>query len=92
MAVAAVAGVLCFSSALQTRTVTATGSVTSQWWKLLAIGIGGVFAMILAEGATDLSLWMPMIITVLFSLVLIAAGLVLGVAHVFVTYSHRAAS
>ena len=37
--------------------------------------------MIVAEGATDLSLWWPMVITILAALVALAIGLVLGVAH-----------
>lgn len=92
LAFAAVATVLAVVSARQTRRITVAGSTTAQWWKLLALGAGALLAMILAEGATDLSLWMPMIVTVLFSLLMIAAGVVLGIARLFSTHSRRAAS
>lgn len=92
LAVGAVAAVLAVVSAQQTRRITVATPTTAQWWKLLALGSGALLAMIIAEGATDLSLWMPMIITVLFSLLMIAAGLVLGIAHLFSTHSRRAAS
>jgi hypothetical protein len=92
LAVGAVAGILTVASARQTRTITAATSTTSQWWKLLAVGAGGLFAMLLAEGATDLDLWMPMVITVLVSLLVIAAGLVLGVAHLLSTHPRRSAT
>jgi hypothetical protein len=45
--------------------------------------------MIVAEGATDLSLWWPMVITVLCALVALAAGLVLGLAHLTRAVLHR---
>lgn len=92
LAVAAIAGVLGVRSWQQTRTITAAGSITAQWWKLLAIGVGALFAMMIAEGATDISLWMPMVITVLFALLLIAAGFILGLAHLITTHSRSVAS
>jgi hypothetical protein len=91
LAVAAAATVLAVASARQTRRITAAASTTAQWWKPLALGASALLAMVVAEGATDLSLWMPMIITVLFSLLMIAAGLVLGIAHLFSTHSRHAA-
>jgi hypothetical protein len=91
LAVAAVATALTVVSARQTRRITAATSTTAQWWKPLALGASALLAMIIAEGATDLSLWMPMIITVLFSLLMIATGLVLGIAHLLTTHSRHAA-
>jgi hypothetical protein len=91
LAIAAVATALTVVSARQTRRITAATSTTAQWWKPLALGASALLAMIIAEGATDLSLWMPMIITVLFSLLMIATGLVLGIAHLLTTHSRHAA-
>jgi hypothetical protein len=47
----------------------------------LTFGSAALVAMIVAEGATDLSLWWPMVITVPCALVALAAGIVLGLAH-----------
>jgi hypothetical protein len=91
LSVAAVATVLAVVSARQTRRITAATSTTAQWWKPLALGAGALVAVIILEGATDLSLWMPMFITVLFSLLMIAAGLVLGIAHLLITHFRHAA-
>ncbi|MEQ1788369.1 MAG: hypothetical protein ABL966_15055 [Acidimicrobiales bacterium] len=88
-AVGAVALGLAVVSARQTRRITA--STTSQWWKLIALGTGVLLSMIIAERATDLALWMPMVVTVLFAIGLIAAGLVLGVAHLLGAHSRPAA-
>lgn len=82
------AAALAVASARQARPVSPQGQSTSaQWWKLLAIGAAGLLAMIVAEGAPDLALWIPMVVTVLISLVLITAGIVLGVVHALT--SHR---
>lgn len=81
LALAAAAGILGVLSARQVRRITAPAPTSAQWWKLLAGGAAGLAAVVVAEGATDLSLWMPMLVTVAFSLLLIGAGLVLGVVH-----------
>jgi hypothetical protein len=89
-AVAMVFGVLAAKAWRQTRTVTTALPVTAQWWKLLATGAGALVAMILAEKATDLSLWWPMFMIVLASLITIAAGVLLGVVHLGIRLRHRA--
>jgi hypothetical protein len=81
LSVAVVAGVLAVVAWRHTRVITAAPPVTAQWWKFLVGGAGAIVAMIVAEGATDLSLWWPMVITILAALVALAIGLVLGVAH-----------
>jgi hypothetical protein len=58
-------------------------------WKLLIFGSAALVAMIVGEGATDLSLWWAMVITVLCALVALAAGLILGLAHLTRALLHR---
>ena len=89
MAIAVLAGALAIAARRQTRAVTPQSGVTAQWWKLLTFGSAALVAMIVAEGATDLSLWWPMVITVLCALVALAAGLVLGLAHLTRAVLHR---
>jgi hypothetical protein len=94
VAVAIVFGALAVTAWRQTRTVTSSGPVPAQWWKLLATGAGALAAVI---GATALpveypnSLWWPMFIVVLGALVTLGAGAVLGVVR-FGNYLHRRAS
>ena len=91
-AVAIVFGALAATAWRHTRTLTTTRPATAQWWKLLATGAAALAAMVVAEGATDLSLWWPMVIVVLGALVTIAAGVALGIAHFAGMYLHHRAS
>lgn len=56
---------------------------TANWWKFLVAGAGVLGAVIVA--ATIIgevgTLWLPMMIIMVGSLVTIAAGLILGIAH-----------
>jgi hypothetical protein len=81
LSVAVVAGALAVFAWRHTRVITAAAPLTAQWWKFLLGGAGAIVAMIVAEGATDLSLWWAMVITIVAALVALAIGLVLGVAH-----------
>ena len=88
-AIALLASALAIAARRRTRAVMQHSGVTAQWWKLLIFGSAALVAMIVAEGATDLSLWWPMVITVLCALVALGAGLVLGLAHLTRTLLHR---
>lgn len=90
-AVALVATAIAVTSWRQTRVLTTPRSATAQWWKLLATGAVALAVMIVGEGATDLALWWPMFLVVLAALVTIAAGLVLGVAHLAGSVLHHRA-
>lgn len=57
---------------------------TANWWKLLVVGaavLSVVIVTVNVVGEVDDSLWLPMVILMLGSLVILAAGLVLGIAH-----------
>ncbi len=57
---------------------------TANWWKFLVAGAGVLGAVIVAAtiiGEVDDSLWLPMMILMVGSLVTLAAGLILGIAH-----------
>jgi hypothetical protein len=88
---AAAAAVLAVVSARHSHAVTSPSSPTAHWWKLIVLGAAGLAAMIAAAGATDLSLWFPMVLTILSSFVMIAGGVVLGIARL-VTAGTRHAS
>ena len=84
LAVAVVAGSLAIASWRQARALTTAEPATVQWWKFLAGGtivIATVIGVTKVTGEVAESWWWPTMITVLFGLVTIAAGLVLGVAH-----------
>lgn len=57
---------------------------TANWWKFLVVG-AAVLAVVIVTvnvvGEVDDTLWLPMVILMLGSLVTLAAGLVLGIAH-----------
>jgi uncharacterized membrane protein YphA (DoxX/SURF4 family) len=88
LAIGVSAAILAIAAARSNRPVAAPAATTAQWWKLVAIGIGALAVMIVGEGATNIDLWMPMVMTVFAALLLIAAGVVLGLAHLVVTISH----
>lgn len=84
VSVAAVAGALAVASWRHARTITTARPSTAHWWRFLTGGGGLLFAVIVvttATGEVDDSMWLPMMITVLLALVTLAAGLVLGIAH-----------
>ena len=79
--VTGVAAVLAVLSGRRLRTLTPNHSVTAHWWKFLATGVGLLLSAIVVEGATDISAWYQMMVTVLASILAIGAGVVLGIAH-----------
>lgn len=84
LSVAAVAGVLAVVAWRHTRAITAARPATAHWWKFLAGGAGLLVAVIVvttATGEVDDSMWWPMMITILCAVVTVAAGVVLGIAH-----------
>jgi hypothetical protein len=57
---------------------------TANWWKFLVVGaavLGVVIVTVNVVGEVDDSLWLPMVILMVGSLVILAAGLILGIAH-----------
>jgi hypothetical protein len=67
-----------------TRAIAAARPATSHWWKFLAGGagvLGAVIVVATAAGEVDESMWWPMMVTIVGALVTLAAGLVLGIAH-----------
>ena len=79
--VAVASGVLAVSAARQTRPVGGPSTASAQWWKLLALGAAALLIVVFLGELTDLELWMPMLVTIAFGWVMIAAGAVLGVVH-----------
>lgn len=82
--VAVVAGALAVVAWRHTRPITAARPTTAHWWKFLTGGAGVLAAVIVvttATGEVPEAMWLPMMITGLWALMLLAAGLVLGVAH-----------
>ena len=56
----------------------------ANWWKFLGVGaavLSVVIVTVNVVGEVDDSLWLPMVILMVGSLVILAAGLVLGIAH-----------
>ncbi len=82
--IGAVAAVLAAVSWRRTRSVGSTSTASAHWWKFLSGGAGILAAVIVittATGEVGNSMWWPMMITVFCALMLVAAGLVLGLAH-----------
>ncbi len=84
LAVAALAAALGLVAAHRARPLTEPRATTRNWWKLLAGG-GGVLAVLIATttatGELPDHMWFVAMVTGLTGLVLIGAGLVLGIAH-----------
>jgi hypothetical protein len=95
LSVAAVAGALAVVAWRHTRAITTARPATAHWWKLLAGGagvLGAVTVVTTATGEVDESMWWPMIVTILGALVTLAAGGVLGIAHLTATRPPNAPS
>ena len=59
-------------------------STSANWWKFLVVGAGVLGAVIVATnltGEVDDAVWLPMFVSTLVSLALVATGLVLGAIH-----------
>ena len=84
VSVAAVAAALAVVAWRHTRRLAMARPAAAHWWKFLAAGaavLATVIVVTTATGEVDASMWWPMMITVACALMLIATGLVLGVAH-----------
>ena len=84
LSVASVTAALALVAWRHTRPVAVARPATAHWWKFLTGGAGILTAVIVittATGEVDNSMWWPMMITVVCALMLLATGLVLGVAH-----------
>jgi cytochrome bd-type quinol oxidase subunit 2 len=84
LAVAAVAAGLAMLAWRCIRPLAMARPATAQWWKFLTAGVAVLAAVIVittATGEVDGSMWWPMMISVVCALMLVATGLVLGVAH-----------
>jgi hypothetical protein len=84
LAVAVIAGWLALVSAHRARPLSQPRPTTRNWWKLLAGG-GAVLAVLIATttatGELPEGVWFVAMVTGLTGLVLIGAGIVLGIAH-----------
>jgi hypothetical protein len=84
LAVAVAAGALGFLAAHRARPLTQPRSASAHWWKLLACGAGLLAALIAittATGELPDGGWLIAMVTGLTAIVLLAAGIVLGIAH-----------
>jgi hypothetical protein len=81
---AGISGGLAVASWRRNRFISSGAGITAHWWKYLVAGavtLGTLIAVTTATGEVDGSLWWPMMITVLCSMLLLGVGLVLGTAH-----------
>ncbi len=95
LSVAAVIGALAAAAWRHTRPVAVARPATAHWWKFLTGGAGVLVAVVVlttVTGEVDESMWWPMVITVVGALLLLATGLVLGVARLTGNHSHNARS
>ncbi len=77
------------------RTITTVAPLTAQWWKFLLGGAGVLGAIAVAttiSGEVTNGLWWPTMITLALALMTLAAGLVLGLAHLSGNRTHHVAS
>ncbi len=84
VAVAITSGALGLLSAHRARPLTEPRATTGNWWKLLAGGsavMAALIAVTTATGELPESTWLIAMIIGLTALVLIGAGIVLGIAH-----------
>jgi hypothetical protein len=84
IAVGLVAGWLGLLSAHRARPLTQPRPKTAQWWKLLAAGAGLLTALIAtttATGELPEGAWFIAMVAGLTAVVLLGAGVVLGIAH-----------
>ena len=84
LAVAVTAGALGLLAAHRDRSLTQPRAATAHWWKLLAFGAGLLAALIAittATGELPDGGWLIAMVTGLTAIVLLAAGIVLGIAH-----------
>jgi hypothetical protein len=95
LSVAAASGAFSVLAWRYSRTITTAPTVTDHWWKLLTGG-AGVFAAVIVgtafTGEVTNGLWWPMMITIALALTTLAAGLVLGVAHLIGKRTHNVTS
>jgi hypothetical protein len=96
LSVGVASGALSVLSWRHTRIIATAHPLTAQWWKFLAGGAGVLGAIVVGttlSGAVSDGLWWPtMMITIAVALATLAAGLVLGVAHLTANRTHHAPS
>jgi peptidoglycan/LPS O-acetylase OafA/YrhL len=93
IAVGAAAGCLGLLAAHRARPLSEPRRTSAQWWKLTAAGAGLLAALIAvttATGELPEGGWLLAMITGLTALLLLGAGLVLGIAHLASRPSRRA--
>jgi hypothetical protein len=95
LAVAVAAGALGFLAAHRARPLTQPHSATAHWWKLLAGGatlLAALIAITTATGELPDGGWLIAMVSGLTAIVLLAAGTVLGLAHLAGRTQRRHAS
>jgi hypothetical protein len=84
LAVAIAAAALGLLAAHRTRPLTEPRAASAHWWKLLASGgalLAALIAITTATGELPDGGWLIAMVTGLTAIVLLAAGIVLGIAH-----------
>jgi hypothetical protein len=95
LAVAIAAGWLGLLAAHRARPLTEPRPTTAEWWKFLAAGAGLMAALIAittATGELPEGGWFVAMVAGLTALVLLGAGIVLGIAHLVARPGRRAAA
>lgn len=93
LAIAAVAGALAVASWRYARDLTTARSASARWWQILLAGVGtlaSTIAVLNLVGEVADEWWEAMLIALLGGILLTAAGLVLGIAHL-TSSRHRTA-
>lgn len=94
LAVGVVAAVLTVASWRTTRAVTAARPASAHWWQVLLGGVGVLASTIVVlniTGEVPEGWWLPMMLTLLASIMTTVTGLILGVAHL-TTHRPRSAT
>lgn len=96
LSVGVASGALSLLSWRHTRSITsARPRVTAHWWKFLTGGVGVLAVIIVGTtlgGEVTGGLWWPLMIAIAFALTTLAAGLVLGLAHLSGHRPHHVSS
>jgi hypothetical protein len=95
LAVAVAAGALALLAVHRARPLTEVRPRSAQWWKVSAAGAGLLAALVAVTTATGElpdGAWYVAMLTGLTALVLIGAGLALGVIHLAGRHARRAAA
>lgn len=95
LVVACASGVIAVAAWRHTRSITTSRPATAHWWKFVVAGGGallGLIALTTATGEVAEGWWGPTMIALLAALLTLAAGVVLGIAHLVLRRPGRPAT